>query len=131
MTDILTELEGLELQAAPAPWKWLDGWDALPEDFVDGIEEKYLECELVANDKTDVLPIRVDHHEFVYDTATNTAQDKANRALIVAMRNHFKAPIEVAKAAKKIRLQHDGDLPIIAGLARLNETLAKLEEGKP
>lgn len=52
---------------SPAPWTWQDG-------FVD-IRDKYADCRLLAADGSEVLPIRMDHHDPIWDVDPGITDD--------------------------------------------------------
>lgn len=59
------------MPASPLPWKWADGWDGddLPasnEEFSGG---KYVDCQLSDAEGHDVIPLRIDHYERIWDTS--------------------------------------------------------------
>lgn len=61
----------LDVQATPGPWYWGDGFDlrvgpCCADEDESGGSNKYLDCCLQSKDK-DVIPIRVDHHEPIWD----------------------------------------------------------------
>lgn len=79
----ITKLTGF----TPGPWKWGDAYEQYerePWGNKDYDGPKYADMRLVAGN-TEILPIRIDHHEIIWDSANGLGDlSKANRALIAA-----------------------------------------------
>lgn len=81
MKTLLTQQELDELRAkaeaadeeSPGPWQWDKGWDvvaAIPEGE-SRISEKYAGMQLLDSEGCDIIPLRIDHYEPEWDTATS------------------------------------------------------------
>ena len=66
----ITELRTMLDAATKRPWRWNDGYEAM--------SDKYADCQLVDADGDAVIPIRIDHHEAIWDTEHPTSDDEDN-----------------------------------------------------
>lgn len=72
----------------PGPWKWGDGFAEIadPSDTYDDTKlPKYADCSLVDPHGRDIIPIRIDHGQPIWDIETDDVRpNAADRALIAA-----------------------------------------------
>jgi len=69
----------------PGPWHWGDGWDKPHTVGEDGDCEKYMSMQLLGFNDAEIIPIRIDHREPIWDVDESCDQPHdADRALIAA-----------------------------------------------
>lgn len=75
-----------EKKFTPGPWKWNeDDWSLFERNEEDEDVQKYLDLRLTGEHGIDIIPIRVDHQEYILDTSVTCAEPKrADRDLIAA-----------------------------------------------
>lgn len=102
----IDQLKALEAKATKGPWVWGNGWDdpILASEDSDERGSKYADCRLLGPDGAEVIPIRVDHYEPIWDTTERCEQPtRDDRALIAALRNAAPHLIAVVDIATRIR----------------------------
>lgn len=83
----------------PGPWYWGDDWSSF-----DGEIEKYMDFQLYGAGGVEIIPIRVDHRDFMWDTpAPDLHPRKFDRALIAAAPELLKSLKEMVRYADSVR----------------------------
>lgn len=88
---------------SPGPWHWDDGWLQAEQHGYFGCEEredsglKFAALELFDANSKNVIPIRIDHYEIIYDGDPITP---ANRALIASAPDLLAALEELLEVAE-------------------------------
>jgi hypothetical protein len=98
------------LPKSKLPWRWGEGWEELEEayqayededqslepgpnsnEYGEFRRDKYMDLRLLGADNEEVLPIRVDHYDFMFDTHENgdppCKQDR--EFILIACNFHF------------------------------------------
>lgn len=123
----IEELKALEAKASAGPWVW---------NWSDEMS-KYVDCRLMGK-HGEVIPIRVDHHEPIWDVdntegLVHVEPTKNDRDAIVGFRNSMKALLAIAEAAKRKRdiekqRDHDEQEHAAAGMTFSVGDLASAEQ---
>ena len=93
--DKIKAIEEAEKKATEAPWEWQDGFTS--------IDDKYADCRLLAGE-VEIIPIRVDHHESIWDIDPDDIGSDAirpldgDRNLIAILRNNARAMLRLLRA---------------------------------
>lgn len=82
--------------ATPGPWYWGEDWDRLDYQGPEGGGDKYADLQLRGPNQHEVIPIRIDHYEPIWDCGNpNDGPTAADRALIAH------APEDIAALLKE------------------------------
>lgn len=82
-----------ETKHTPTPWRWGPDWDELESCEEDAYRppQKYMTLQLFGSDGSEVIPIRIDHHSYEWDTtpAPDVIPTKADRDFIIEAVNAY------------------------------------------
>lgn len=95
----LSAIEARLKAATPAPWAWGDDWATLerPSDNEFG-GDKYAELSLIGNEGQEIIPLRVDHYEAIWDCRDPRNEPSAADRDIIAH-----APSDLAALLELVR----------------------------
>jgi hypothetical protein len=92
----------------PEPWHWKDGFSDIPsDDREDNGFPKYADCRLVSAGGSDIIPIRVDHRDSIWDISEDevlpTPEDRARIVACVNAMQGIADPAAFVKAFEAMR----------------------------